>query len=105
MMVRTPPPGSPVRELTAQSQLFIDELSRFEHIVLDLLDAILVTYQPFEVLVSMNVTPFDFAEKQHRPGKVVALHLNYPSRIQQRGRNPKFPGYFLKATSSIATTG
>ncbi len=53
----------------------------------------------------MNVTPFDFAEKPHRPGKVVALHLNYPSRIEQRGRNPKFPGYFLKATSSIATTG
>src|SRR5699024_5573540 len=41
----------------------------------------------------------------NRPGKIVALHLNYPSRIEQRGRNPKFPGYFLKATSSIAATG
>ena len=53
----------------------------------------------------MNVTAFDFSEKQNRPGKIVALHLNYPSRIEQRGRNPKFPGYFLKATSSIAATG
>src|SRR5699024_893489 len=53
----------------------------------------------------MNVTPFDFAEKQHRPGKVVGLHLNYPSRIQQRGRTPKCPGNILKANSSIATTG
>ncbi|MGO1941586.1 MAG: fumarylacetoacetate hydrolase family protein [Yaniella sp.] len=53
----------------------------------------------------MNVTAFDFPEKQNRPGKIVALHLNYPSRIEQRGRNPKFPGYFLKATSSIAATG
>src|SRR5690625_705635 len=53
----------------------------------------------------MTVTAFDFSAKENRPGKIVALHLNYPSRIEQRGRNPKFPGYFLKATSSIAATG
>lgn len=53
----------------------------------------------------MNVTAFDFSVKQNRPGKIVALHLNYPSRIYERGRSPKFPGYFLKATSSIAATG
>ncbi|MGO1531455.1 MAG: fumarylacetoacetate hydrolase family protein, partial [Micrococcaceae bacterium] len=47
----------------------------------------------------------DFRTPEHRPGKVIALHLNYPSRIAQRGRSPKFPGYFLKATSSIARTG
>jgi 5-oxopent-3-ene-1,2,5-tricarboxylate decarboxylase / 2-hydroxyhepta-2,4-diene-1,7-dioate isomerase len=51
------------------------------------------------------VGPVDFADRQHRPGKVVALHLNYPSRIAQRGRSPKFPGYFLKAGSSIARSG
>lgn len=47
----------------------------------------------------------DFRAPDHRPGKIIALHLNYPSRIAQRGRSPKFPGYFLKASSSIATTG
>lgn len=49
--------------------------------------------------------PVDFTAGEHRPGKVIALHLNYPSRIAQRGRSPKFPGYFLKAGTSIASTG
>lgn len=49
--------------------------------------------------------PVDFTERANRPGKVIALHLNYPSRIAQRGRSPKFPGYFLKAGTSIARTG
>ncbi|MCD1145373.1 fumarylacetoacetate hydrolase family protein [Kocuria sp. LUK] len=49
--------------------------------------------------------PVDFTDRAHRPGKVIALHLNYPSRIAQRGRSPKFPGYFLKAGTSIARTG
>ncbi|MCT2089300.1 fumarylacetoacetate hydrolase family protein [Micrococcus terreus] len=49
--------------------------------------------------------PVDFTDRASRPGKVVALHLNYPSRIEQRGRSPKFPGYFIKAGTSIATTG
>ena len=40
-----------------------------------------------------------------RPGKVIATHLNYPSRIAQRGRVPAHPSYFLKPTTSIATTG
>ena len=48
--------------------------------------------------------PVDFTDRAHRPGKVIALHLNYPSRIAQRGRSPKFPGYFLKAGTSIAWT-
>jgi 5-oxopent-3-ene-1,2,5-tricarboxylate decarboxylase/2-hydroxyhepta-2,4-diene-1,7-dioate isomerase len=49
--------------------------------------------------------PVDFTDRAHRPGKVIALHLNYPSRIAQRGRSPKFPGYFLKAGTSVARTG
>lgn len=53
----------------------------------------------------MSVTPFDFTIRENRPGKVIALHLNYPSRIEQRGRSPKFPGYFIKAGSSIANSG
>jgi 2-keto-4-pentenoate hydratase/2-oxohepta-3-ene-1,7-dioic acid hydratase in catechol pathway/regulator of RNase E activity RraA len=40
-----------------------------------------------------------------RPGKIVALHLNYPSRIAQRGRTPAHPSFFLKPPSSVAATG
>ena len=41
----------------------------------------------------------------HKPGKILALHLNYPSRIAQRGRSPQHPGYFIKPASSIGVTG
>lgn len=40
-----------------------------------------------------------------RPGKVIALHLNYPSRIAQRGRTPAKPSYFLKPSTSVSTSG
>jgi 2-keto-4-pentenoate hydratase/2-oxohepta-3-ene-1,7-dioic acid hydratase in catechol pathway/regulator of RNase E activity RraA len=40
-----------------------------------------------------------------RPGKVIALHLNYPSRIAQRGRVPEQPSYFLKPSTSVAASG
>lgn len=39
------------------------------------------------------------------PGKIIAVHLNYPSRIAQRGRSPEFPSYFFKPASSLAPTG
>ncbi len=39
------------------------------------------------------------------PGKVIAVHLNYPSRAAQRGRTPAQPGYFLKPTTSLSTSG
>lgn len=35
-------------------------------------------------------------------GKVLAVHLSYSSRAAQRGRTPKFPSYFMKASSSLA---
>ena len=35
--------------------------------------------------------------------KVVAVHINYPSRAAQRGRTPEQPSYFLKPSSSLAT--
>lgn len=38
-------------------------------------------------------------------GKIIAVHLNYASRISQRGRAPEFPSYFLKPSSSLSTTG
>lgn len=34
--------------------------------------------------------------------KVVAVHINYPSRAAQRGRTPGQPSYFLKPPSSLA---
>mgnify|MGYP003450884620 FL=1 len=39
------------------------------------------------------------------PGKIIAVHLNYPSRMQQRGRTPAQPSYFFKPASSLAPTG
>jgi 5-oxopent-3-ene-1,2,5-tricarboxylate decarboxylase / 2-hydroxyhepta-2,4-diene-1,7-dioate isomerase len=41
----------------------------------------------------------------HRPGKVIAVHLNYPGRAAQRGRTPAFGSYFLKAPSSLGVDG
>ena len=52
-----------------------------------------------------TVTEHDFTVRENRPGKVLAVHLNYPSRIAQRGRSPQAPGYFLKAGTSLARTG
>jgi 5-oxopent-3-ene-1,2,5-tricarboxylate decarboxylase / 2-hydroxyhepta-2,4-diene-1,7-dioate isomerase len=36
--------------------------------------------------------------------KVIAVHINYPSRAAQRGRTPAQPSYFLKPSSSLALT-
>lgn len=36
-----------------------------------------------------------------RPGKVIAVHLNYPSRAAQRGRTPAAASYFLEPSSSL----
>jgi 5-oxopent-3-ene-1,2,5-tricarboxylate decarboxylase/2-hydroxyhepta-2,4-diene-1,7-dioate isomerase len=35
--------------------------------------------------------------------KVIAVHINYPSRAAQRGRSPEQPSYFLKPPSSLAS--
>jgi 5-oxopent-3-ene-1,2,5-tricarboxylate decarboxylase/2-hydroxyhepta-2,4-diene-1,7-dioate isomerase len=40
-----------------------------------------------------------------RPGKIIALHLNYRSRAAQRGRVPEQPSYFLKPPTSVAASG
>ncbi|WP_043442274.1 fumarylacetoacetate hydrolase family protein [Arthrobacter sp. L77] len=37
--------------------------------------------------------------------KVIAVHVNYPSRAAQRGRTPEQPSYFLKPASSLALSG
>jgi len=40
-----------------------------------------------------------------RPGKIVAIHLSYASRADQRGRRPAAPSYFFKPSSSVAPSG
>ncbi|MGP3535560.1 fumarylacetoacetate hydrolase family protein [Microbacterium sp. RD1] len=40
-----------------------------------------------------------------RPGKIVAVHLSYASRADQRGRRPAHPSYFFKPSSSLAPSG
>jgi 5-oxopent-3-ene-1,2,5-tricarboxylate decarboxylase / 2-hydroxyhepta-2,4-diene-1,7-dioate isomerase len=40
-----------------------------------------------------------------QPTKVVAVHLNYRSRAEQRGRVPSEPSYFLKPPSSVSDGG
>ena len=40
-----------------------------------------------------------------RPGKIIAIHLSYASRADQRGRRPAFPSYFFKPASSVGVSG
>ena len=40
-----------------------------------------------------------------RPGKVIAVHLSYRSRAEQRGRIPAHASYFLKTSSSLCGPG
>ncbi|WP_417564250.1 fumarylacetoacetate hydrolase family protein [Microbacterium sp.] len=46
-----------------------------------------------------------FAGLPARPGKIIAIHLSYGSRADQRGRRPASPSYFFKPSSSVAATG
>lgn len=46
-----------------------------------------------------------FAGLPQRPGKIIAVHLSYASRADQRGRRPAHPSYFFKPASSVASTG
>ena len=39
-----------------------------------------------------------------RPGKIIAIHLSYASRADQRGRRPAAPSYFFKPSSSVAAS-
>src|SRR6185437_1828194 len=46
-----------------------------------------------------------FAALPVRPGKIIAIHLSYASRADQRGRRPAAPSYFFKPSSSVAASG
>jgi 5-oxopent-3-ene-1,2,5-tricarboxylate decarboxylase/2-hydroxyhepta-2,4-diene-1,7-dioate isomerase len=50
-------------------------------------------------------TDHGFGALPGRPGKIVAVHLSYASRADQRGRRPGAPSYFLKPSSSLASSG
>jgi len=53
----------------------------------------------------MTDTDARFAALGARPGKIVAVHLAYASRADQRGRRPAAPSYFFKPSSSLAPSG
>ncbi|WP_275006739.1 fumarylacetoacetate hydrolase family protein [Promicromonospora iranensis] len=58
-----------------------------------------------EAQASTASTPSVDGPLAQRPGKIVAVHLAYLSRADQRGRRPAAPSYFLKPTSSLGATG
>ncbi|MBO1269560.1 fumarylacetoacetate hydrolase family protein [Arthrobacter cavernae] len=49
-----------------------------------------------------STTPELTQDMLARTRKVIAVHINYPSRAAQRGRTPEQPSYFLKPSSSLA---
>jgi len=46
-----------------------------------------------------------FGALPSRPGKIIAIHLSYLSRAEQRGRRPEALSYFFKPSSSVAASG
>lgn len=55
--------------------------------------------------ISTDVAAGRFGPLPSRPGKIVAIHLSYASRADQRGRRPAAPSYFFKPSSSVASSG
>ncbi|PFG38107.1 2-keto-4-pentenoate hydratase/2-oxohepta-3-ene-1,7-dioic acid hydratase in catechol pathway [Georgenia soli] len=55
-------------------------------------------------IITTGVDP-RFSGLPGRPGKIVAVHLSYASRADQRGRRPAAPSYFFKPSSSVAASG
>ncbi|WP_158861891.1 fumarylacetoacetate hydrolase family protein [Leifsonia sp. AG29] len=51
------------------------------------------------------MSEFPLSGSAIRPGKIIAVHLNYRSRAEQRGRTPAQPSYFFKPSSSLAVSG
>lgn len=57
-----------------------------------------------EALPGQGAQPLD-QQLLAQASKVIAVHLNYPSRAAQRGRTPAFPSYFLKPSTSLSLSG
>jgi 5-oxopent-3-ene-1,2,5-tricarboxylate decarboxylase/2-hydroxyhepta-2,4-diene-1,7-dioate isomerase len=55
--------------------------------------------------ISTDAAASRFSPLPSRPGKIVAIHLSYASRADQRGRRPAAPSYFFKPSSSVASSG
>lgn len=55
--------------------------------------------------ISTDAAAGRFGPLPSRPGKIVAIHLSYASRADQRGRRPAAPSYFFKPSSSVASSG
>ncbi|MEZ0448028.1 fumarylacetoacetate hydrolase family protein [Cellulomonas sp. ICMP 17802] len=55
--------------------------------------------------MSQDSTDGRFSGLPGRPGKIVAIHVAYASRADQRGRRPDRPSYFFKPSSSVAPSG
>ncbi len=55
--------------------------------------------------LSTDAAARGFGALPARPGKIIAIHLSYASRADQRGRRPAAPSYFLKPSSSVAASG
>ncbi|GAA5199906.1 fumarylacetoacetate hydrolase family protein [Microbacterium jejuense] len=53
----------------------------------------------------MDAADQRFSGLPGRPGKIIAIHLSYASRADQRGRRPAHPSYFFKPSSSVAASG
>src|ERR1700712_4665556 len=70
-----------------------------EKILTDRISFVILSFRQTGTL--MTLTPFEPGNTR----KIVAVHLNYPSRAAQRGRTPAYPTYFLKPTSSMSATG
>ncbi|TQM34382.1 fumarylacetoacetate hydrolase family protein [Microbacterium kyungheense] len=56
-------------------------------------------------IASQDAADPRFAALPGRPGKIIAIHLSYASRADQRGRRPAAPSYFFKPSSSVAASG
>jgi 5-oxopent-3-ene-1,2,5-tricarboxylate decarboxylase / 2-hydroxyhepta-2,4-diene-1,7-dioate isomerase len=56
-------------------------------------------------ILDKMASPGDAGLLDLRASKVIAVHLNYRSRAEERGRVPAVPSYFLKPPSSIAGDG
>lgn len=57
------------------------------------------------MIISTDAAAGRFGPLPSRPGKIVAIHLSYASRADQRGRRPAAPSYFFKPSSSVASSG
>jgi regulator of RNase E activity RraA/2-keto-4-pentenoate hydratase/2-oxohepta-3-ene-1,7-dioic acid hydratase in catechol pathway len=57
------------------------------------------------MIISTDAATGRYGALPMRPGKIIAIHLSYLSRAEQRGRRPEALSYFFKPSSSVAASG